>query len=199
MNTLERLWLAVIINVLDREMGIGLTKIKEAFVVAIIGLLLVSCVQDDFKNIINTQESSIESFFKKYDSSLVTINGRVWRGVETKGDETLMVQEGDSVFFNYKAHLFSNGVGTLFDTNLLEDGLLMGLGYGVDHYLPRKEIIGKGQLLTGLNRGLVGASKGERCFIAFSAKYGYGSKQTAIVPKNSPLIFEIWILDVKKN
>ena len=54
-------------------------------------------------------------------------------------------------------------------------------------------------MVSGLVNGLVGAKKGEKCDIVFSAKYGFNNTVVYNVPKLSPLIFEVWIEDIVKN
>jgi len=59
--------------------------------------------------------------------------------------------------------------------------------------------LGKTTLLNGVELGLRGVKSGEHCYIVFSSRFGYGNKIVGIVPKYSPLIFEVWIKEVKKN
>lgn len=167
----------------------------------IIALFLVgtSCSKQEFNTMMVKQDSDIERYADTFADSLVTVTSGVWRITKEKGDGGVVAARGDSIVFNYKAHLFSSGPGHLFDTNISEDGIAAGFGHELHYYTPRKSVVGRGNLLDGLDRGLAGAAKGERLYVVFSARYGFGNVQTAMVPKNSPLIYEVWILDVKKN
>ena len=167
----------------------------------IVVLLLAagSCSKQEFDTLMVKQDSDIERYADTFADSLVTVTSGVWRITKEKGIADVVVARGDSILFNYKAHIFSSGPGQLFDTNIYEDGVAAGFGHELHYYSPRKSLAGRGHLLEGLERGLSGASKGERFYVVFSARYGFGNVQTAMVPKNSPLIYEVWIMDVKKN
>lgn len=59
--------------------------------------------------------------------------------------------------------------------------------------------IGKGDLIVGLDKGLVGAHLGEESLILFPSKYGYGRNTVGMVPENMALMFNVAVAAIKKN
>lgn len=145
------------------------------------------------------QEKLIEKYTSTLQSEEVVINDGVWRVVLEEGSGTYGAVAGDSVIFNYSAYIFSNGKGSVFDTNIKSVAKEAGLGMDQIFFQPRRKVVGEGELLPGLERGLLGVKKGEKCYLIFSSRHGFGNKQIGMVPKMSPLIYEVWIADVKQN
>ncbi len=158
-----------------------------------------SCTREEFLNQMTQQETQIEKYSSTLPSEEVVFNDGVWRVVLEDGTGTYGAESGDSVKFNYSAYIFNNGKGNLFDTNIKSVAREAGLGMDQIFFQPREKILGKGELLPGLERGLSGVKKGERCYLIFSSRHGFGNKQIGMVPKMSPLIYEVWVIDVKQN
>ena len=59
--------------------------------------------------------------------------------------------------------------------------------------------VGTGDLIPGLDRGLVGAHLGERRLIIFTSKYGYGENAVGLVDENTALLFEVLVAAIKKD
>ena len=55
------------------------------------------------------------------------------------------------------------------------------------------------ELIEGLKNGLMGVKSGEECQILFSGKYGFGKKPFGIIPANSALLYEIWVVAVSND
>lgn len=55
------------------------------------------------------------------------------------------------------------------------------------------------ELIEGLKNGLLGVKTGEECHILFSGKYGYGNDSFGIIPANSALLYEIWVVAVSND
>mgnify|MGYP001023972695 CR=1 FL=1 len=175
-------------------------RIKDvALTTLLLSLLITSCAKQEFNSLLFTQEQQIESYVADFESSLVTVNGGVWRITIEQETGAVVAAEGDSVYFDYIAHLFSFGKGKVFDTSLSQVGEEAGLGHDANYYVPLGIKMGDRSLIEGLNRGLEGVAEGGNYYILFSARHGFGNVQTAIVPKASPLIFEVWIRKVKKS
>lgn len=167
-----------------------------AFMVSV--ATLFSCAKEEQKTIMASQESEIEKYVKTLTGKRVEVNDGIWRVVIEEGTlEERSVKPGDSLWFDYAAYIFSSGKGTLFDTNIYEIAKLSGAQLDFDYLVTRREIVGKGKLIAGLDRGVVGAKKGERCYVIFSARHGFGNTQIGLVPKMSPIILEVWVKDIK--
>jgi len=164
-------------------------------------ILIVACTQQDIDITTTDQESQIETYVSNLGAEEVVVNDGVWRVVMDMGVEgaDMQVSKGDSLVYEYAAYLFSSGKGYLFDTNVLSLAEASGTGYDYSYYVPSKGVVGKGKLLSGLDIGLIGAKEGERCYVIFSARHGFGNVQIGMIPKMSPLLIEVWIREVKKN
>jgi len=159
---------------------------------------LISCQKQEQEISVASQEKSIESFVNSQTSSRIAFNGGVNRVVLEEGvGDTLAL--GDSLILEYAAYIFNSGKGSVFATNIPEIASLAGIDIsnsGMENYGIE---LGKTTLLYGVELGLRGVKSGEHCYIVFSSRFGYGNKIVGIVPKYSPLIFEVWIKEVKKN
>ena len=152
--------------------------------------LFYSCVKDDDRVTFSTQEASID----KYIQSLVEsqnfryeVYDGVWRVVMEEGEGNIVVAQGSQIKIDYAIFKFESGQGEQY-TNI------ESLGDG-DDWL----IVGNGNILKGLDIGLVGAKLNERCYIIFSARHGFGNTQVGIIPKMTPLLVEVWIKEIKDN
>ncbi len=57
--------------------------------------------------------------------------------------------------------------------------------------------VGEGQVVEGLDQALLGAREGELRRISVPAALGYGRASKPTIPANSPLVFEVELLDVR--
>ena len=60
-------------------------------------------------------------------------------------------------------------------------------------------LLGKGDLIRGLDRGLTGVKPQQEVLLLFSSQYGYGSDKVGLVPENTALFFDIIVDRVIKN
>lgn len=178
-----------------------MTKHTKYLLLVFFSIIVVSCTQQDIDNATTLQETQIESYIKNLGAKDVVVNNGVWRAVMDQGKEGAenQVSMGDSIVYDYAGYLFSSGKGYLYDTNVLNLAEASGTGYDYSYFVPKKGVAGKGKLISGLDIGLIGAKVGERCYVIFSARHGFGNVQTGMIPKMSPLLIEVWILEVKKN
>jgi FKBP-type peptidyl-prolyl cis-trans isomerase FkpA len=54
------------------------------------------------------------------------------------------------------------------------------------------------RLIRGWQQGLVFCRKGGRIRLIIPSAYGYGIRNLGIIPPNSPLIFDVEVLDIMK-
>ncbi|MEA5005291.1 MAG: FKBP-type peptidyl-prolyl cis-trans isomerase [Rikenellaceae bacterium] len=165
-----------------------------------VGLLAVSCADDEEQTALEEEVNKIDTYVATLSNAgkSVVISGGASRIIQEEGED-FSVEKGDSVYFNYAGYIFSSGLGTIFDTNV--DSL--SSKFGIDIYNrglnAGKVVVGKGELLKGLELGLLGAKIGEHSYIIFPSTLGYGNDRKGVVPAMSPLVFEIWILNIVKN
>jgi len=160
----------------------------------------VSCSDKTEQKTLDEEIKQIDTYVSSFSSSGKTVvkNGLAVRIIlkEGGGDS---VENGDSLYFKYAGYIFSNGLGTIFDTNL--DSL--SSKFGIDVYNRGFDaghvVLKRGELLDGLVKGLTGAKEGEYSYVVFPSSLGFGNVKVGVVPAMSPLIFEIWIKNVVKK
>jgi len=168
-------------------------------ILSLLFLLPLSCAKEEQLNLMSQQESAIDKFVKTLSDSRVVVEDGVWRVIMEEGAGTAEAAAGDSVKINYASYIFNSGKGKLYDTNIKSVADGAGMEIDFDLLQPRWVLVGRGKLLSGLDRGLISVKRGERCYIIFSARHGFGNTQIGLIPKMSPLLIEVWVQDVKKN
>jgi len=166
----------------------------------IAGFAVSSCASEDEQTTLTAEIKAIDSYVKTFvdAGNNVTINGGSSRIVKKEGSGDV-VEKGDSVYFNYAGYIFSSGLGTIFDTNIDSLSSVLGIDVYNRGFDSGNIVAGKGELVKGLDLGIIGAKKGEYSYIVFPSDLGYGNSANGVIPKMSPLIYEIWILDIVKN
>ena len=88
-------------------------------------------------------------------------------------------QAGDTVMIDYTGKLQD---GTVFDTSIGKT--------------PFSFIVGAGNVIPGMDQGIVGMKEGGKRLLIIPASLGYGSKANGPIPANSTLVFEVTLLKV---
>lgn len=166
---------------------------------ALLPAVLGGCSKADMEASLNNQDKAIDQYLKGLGDKADTIlyrNGTC-RAVMFPGvGDTLA--PGDSLRCYYAGYLFNNGPAGLFDTNVdslaKAAGLTPALGGA-----PLQGVAGRGEFIPGLDDGLVGMREGETAYLVFNAERGYGNRAMGILPKLSPLFFQVLLIDIKKQ
>lgn len=167
-----------------------------SYTIAISLLMLFSnCTKQDRENTIINQEASIDSYLSGLSTHETVRNGGSNRAVIDLGREGTAAAAGDSLYIRYAGYIFSNGKGDLFVTN--DSTVAKAKNFPLQES-PLGIKLGKTSLVKGLELGLHGVKEGEHCYIVFSAKYGFDNTTVGIVPKLSPLFYEVWVDKVIK-
>lgn len=87
------------------------------------------------------------------------------------------------------ATLAMHYTGTLMDGKKFDSSL--------DHGAPFKFLLGAGQVIQGWDQGIVGMKVGGKRKLTIPANLAYGERGAGPIPPNSPLIFEVELLEVK--
>lgn len=169
---------------------------KKFLLFTFILVSLFSCTKQDRENNIADQEKRIDSYIEGLNPVRIQKNAGVSRLVFKEGIGTDSLSVGDSVKLYYSGHIFSRGKGKLFVTNV--DSVARANGFEC-MMAPLGLKLEKGSMIDGLYYGLQGAKVGEKCELVFSSKYGYGNTVVYNIPKLTPLIFEIEIVEITKN
>jgi FKBP-type peptidyl-prolyl cis-trans isomerase len=91
------------------------------------------------------------------------------------------VKSGDTVVVHYLGTLPD---GTKFDSSY-------------DRNEPFETPIGSGAVIQGWDQGIPGMKVGGKRKLTIPAELGYGERGTGTIPPNSPLIFEVELLEIK--
>ncbi|MFA6894695.1 MAG: FKBP-type peptidyl-prolyl cis-trans isomerase [Bacteroidales bacterium] len=144
--------------------------------------ILTSCLESDRALTVTTQEEAIDKYItNKLGDYEVVRNGGSNRVILSPGEGLTISGAGDSISFYYEGYVFNSGKGIQFSS-------------GNDFVL-----IGKTDMISGLENGLTGMKNGEESYIIFSAKYGFYKEQVGMVPPMSPLIYYVKIDNIKEN
>ena len=185
----------------------------KSFLICVLSILTFSlycsCTKEDEKNQIAQQEKSIDNFIAKDTTDAKSINRDTIITISNKRESSRIVWNprfggdsitvGDTVVFAYVARLFSSGKGAIFATNLpqLVDSGAWPVSIYPDDY--GRNVVGTGYYVSGLDAGLIGMHSGEYAYIIFTSQYGYGNKELSVIPKMSPLMFEVEIEQIVKK
>ena len=169
-------------------------------------LTLVGCTDKEVELKYISQEEQIDNYIKSQFDTLTPIarNNGANRITLAQTKEVLdtvtgimptvnTLEKGDSIKFFYAGYIFNNGPQTLFHTNNPEISKFYG------DTLPKSLRYGFEDIILGLEYGLEGIKDGEEALIIFSGKYGFQNEPMYSVPAASPLLYHIWVEDIKKN
>ncbi len=91
-----------------------------------------------------------------------------------------VAKKGDKISIHF--------TGTLLDGGVFDDSH----GRGAFNFW-----VGEGQVLPGLDEGLLGMAEGELRVITVPAALAYGNDEKPKIPRGSTLVFEVEMLDVR--
>lgn len=80
-------------------------------------------------------------------------------------------------------------VGTLLDGGVFDSSRERGREFAF--------WVGEGQVVEGLDQGLLGMHEGETRVVTVPAALGYGMEAKPKIPPNSTLVFEVELLDIR--
>jgi FKBP-type peptidyl-prolyl cis-trans isomerase FklB len=115
----------------------------------------------------------------------------IWQEVSKSG---IKVQDGDTLRVDYTGKLLSNKV---FDTSIESVARTAGIFALGRAYIPLKFPLGRGLLIPGFEYGVSQMEKGDKATVFIPSMFGYGNNSSGDIPANSPLIFELSLIDVK--
>lgn len=101
----------------------------------------------------------------------------------------------DTVTVNYTGKLLNN---TVFDTSIEQVAKDNNIHNTQRKYEPMTATLG-GSLISGFEYATSLMREGEKATVIFPSALGYGSQSQSRIPANSPLVFEIELLEVKNG
>lgn len=168
---------------------INQTKFLGLFLIVI--LLQTSCKKALEDEQASNESIKIESFISKNKWSYTKTDG-IYH-VVTKSSFGYQVAKGDTIKFNFIGYTLT---GLVFETNIKEIALKEKLNTLVRSFDEFKIIAGSGNLIEGLENGLLLLKEKENATIIFPSTLGYGSHAIGPVVPNSPLAFDIELISV---
>lgn len=156
-------------------------KIKIFLLLTTIAILC-SCSKEELANICTSQDIAIENFISTNFPNSTVINN--------EGSNRVIVQEGfgdiakqdNSVNITYTGYIFSNGIDKQFAKETTTNVKLSN-----------------GEIIKGLEKGIIGMKEGESAYIVFSAKNGYYNQPIGIIPSMSALIYYVTLQKINSK
>lgn len=177
-------------------------KFKPSFLFALFlaSVGLVSCIdkQETDEVLLVKDKEAIADYLKK--NTLVSIKQFedpisgikiIWQEVSKSG---IKVQDGDTLRVDYTGKLLTNKI---FDTSIESIARTAGIFSSGRSYVPLKFPLGRGLLIPGFEYGVSQMEKGDKATVFIPSIFGYGKNSSGEIPLNSPLIFELNLVDVK--
>ncbi|PZV86147.1 FKBP-type peptidyl-prolyl cis-trans isomerase FklB [Algoriphagus aquaeductus] len=138
------------------------------------------------------QENSIASV-KEYQEPIEGFY-MFWQ-VSTQQERNALLR-GDTVRVNYTGRLLNNKI---FDTSLEQVARDNNIFNSARNYQPLRFPVGYGLTISGFEFAISMMHPGEKATVIFPSRLGYGNQANGEIPANSPLIFELELLEVKKG
>lgn len=173
-------------------------------IVFVFGIGLTSCEKEYVKNAYTAQEKRIDQFvedsMKDNPDYEVVKNGKITKLIVEQGSGE-SINKNSTITFNYTAYLFPSRrleKSNILSTNIKEVAEEAKLELSDDDIFeltPQK--VKDADFLEGLYLGLLGMKEGEKAYILFSGKYGYGEAKVGTIPYYSALAYDIRIVSVE--
>lgn len=111
--------------------------------------------------------------------------------------QTAYITNNSEFSIYFEAYTFESSPGTLYFTNIEETAAasLDGLNTEFWSFEPLEIVLGKTDILEGLERTLEGCKYGDSLNVFMCSDLAYGEMGTGIVPKNTAVVYVIKILD----
>lgn len=157
-------------------------SVGVAVSLAVIGFLLFG---GQFLSLFKTNPITTDDAARAFGTTEKTTMDIPTTGVKTEdivvgaGPE---IKAGDKITVNY--------------VGMLTDGKVFDSSY--DRGQPFELAIGTGQVIRGWDEGLLGMKVGGKRRLIIAPDYAYGNQNVGPIPANSPLVFEVELVDVAR-
>jgi FKBP-type peptidyl-prolyl cis-trans isomerase len=89
--------------------------------------------------------------------------------------------------------------GRVFDTSIESVARDNNIFSENRNYIPLRFILGRGQLIEGFESAIAIMEAGDKATVIMPSIFGYGGAAQGDIPPNSPLIFELDFIELKKG
>ena len=166
-------------------------------------LSMLSCVDSDQTQevILQRDKEAIEKFLQENPIASVKEYSEPVEGfymfwqVSVKPERNNLLR-GDTVTVNYTGRDLEKKV---FDTSIEQIAKDNGVFNSTRRYQPLRYAVGYGFTITGFEFAISMMHPGEKATVIFPSRLGYGTQASGSIPANSPLIFELDLVQVKKG
>ena len=180
---------------------------RIVMIISLLPVLLFASACSKSQAVYDKQETVIDNLvqaiLKSDENATVEYSGgvvKITMSTSTSAETDPALESGGTVKFYYGGYALTSAsisASTLFATNLKELAEASGWNSADESMYEEETVtIGKGEVVKGLETGLVGVRKGDECFILFSGKYGWGKHARGTVPARSATAWHIWVTDV---
>lgn len=173
---------------------------KVSVFLLLFSLSLASCVNEgeNLNNILERDRASIERYIAENPIAAVReefdSNFGIYLFWEEESGTGIKPEAFDTLKMDYTGRLLDNSV---FDTSLESVARENDIYNSNRNYQPFEVIFGIDRLVDGFEYALSKMDEGDKLIVIFPSIYGYGSERNGGIPANSPLLFEIDLLEVK--
>ena len=179
------------------------SRLFAALTLLVGALSMLSCVDSDQTQevILERDKEAIQKFLQENPIASVKeysepIEGfyMFWQ-VSTKPERNNLLR-GDTVSVNYIGKTLDKKI---FDTSIEQVARDNGIFSAGRKYQPLRYAVGYGFTITGFEFAISMMHAGEKATVIFPSSLGYGTQSSGGIPANSPLIFEIDLVQIKKG
>jgi FKBP-type peptidyl-prolyl cis-trans isomerase FklB len=179
------------------------SRLFAALTLLVGALSMLSCVDSDQTQevILERDKEAIQKFLQENPIASVKeysepIEGfyMFWQ-VSTKPERNNLLR-GDTVSVNYIGKTLDKKI---FDTSIEQVARDNGIFSAGRKYQPLRYAVGYGFTITGFEFAISMMHAGEKATVIFPSRLGYGTQASGGIPSNSPLIFELELVQVKKG
>lgn len=147
--------------------------IKNLSILLLCVLAFSGCNRVEFTG---TEEEQIQQYIEQKGLNVTETTESGLRYIRTKESNGVALQPGRLVTVKYRGELLS---GKKFDNGAFDFYLLTG------------------QVVRGFDEGIAKMKVGEEATLIFPSSLGYGSNGSGSIPANSPLVFEITVIETR--
>lgn len=173
---------------------------KVSVFLVLLSLSLAACVNEseNLNNILERDRASIENYIAENPIAAVREefdpNFNIYLFWQEESKSGIKPELFDTLKMDYTGRLLDNSV---FDTSLESVARENDMFNSNRTYQPFEVVFGIDRLVDGFEYALSKMDEGDKLIVIFPSIYGYGSSRNGNIPPNSPLLFEIDLLEVK--
>lgn len=139
------------------------------------------------------QQQAIAAYLHEHNLTVSSTDDGLYF-IRTREGKGKAIQQGSPVKFHYVGRLLD---GTIFDTSIEEVAEENGLLHPMRRYEPLETMAGTGQMIQGMDEGLMMMRQGDKATLIIPFQLGYGDRDLGLIPPYSPLVFEMEIVSVE--